>query len=238
LERRLALTPSVASLQTLTLRSSVRFRSVAPHHRSPTSAIEPAGQDLAAPLAPEIYGQYRSNGARMPVPSGQCCRSRSATFDRRIAAADHSREIGSIATACLARSSSPARHATGPLGAGVTTHSRSNGDFPVLAGIAPNWRSCLARFCLCTGVLESPRPFRPLCLCPENSVSRQRRLRFEETGSNAMSVRAAPSPTALSPQAEHPDLLQARPAKACRVASHDGDDSAIGARSSFRRRAP
>jgi hypothetical protein len=49
LERRLALTPSVASLQTLTLRSSVRFRGVAPHHRSPTSVIEPAGQDLAAP---------------------------------------------------------------------------------------------------------------------------------------------------------------------------------------------
>ena len=47
-------------------------------------------------------------------------------------------------------------------------------------------------------VLKSPRPFRPLCLCPENSVSPQRRLRFEETGSNAMSVRAAPSPAALS----------------------------------------
>jgi hypothetical protein len=50
---------------------------------------------------------------------------------------------------------------------------------------------------------------------------------FEETGWSAMSVRAAPSPTALSPRAEHPDLLQARPAEACRVASHDGDDSAI-----------
>jgi hypothetical protein len=105
LERRLALTPSVASLQTLTLRSSVRFRGVPPHHRSPTSAIEPAGQDLGAPLASEINGQYRSTGARMPVLSGQCCRSKSATFDRRIAAADHSRETGSIATACLARSS-------------------------------------------------------------------------------------------------------------------------------------
>src|SRR6476661_2180739 len=42
-----------------------------------------------------------------------------------------------------------------------------------------------------------------------------------------MSVRAAPSPTALSPRAEHPDLLQARPAETCRVASHHGDDSAI-----------
>jgi hypothetical protein len=70
LERRLALTPSVASLQTLTLRSSVRFRGVAPHHRSPTSAMQPAGQDLAASLAPEINEQYRSNGARLPVLSG------------------------------------------------------------------------------------------------------------------------------------------------------------------------
>src|ERR1700722_10033299 len=50
----------------------------------------------------------------------------------------------------------------------------------------------------CTGVLESPRPFRPLCLCPGNSVSQQRRFRFEETGSNAMSVMATPSPTAVS----------------------------------------
>ena len=39
-----------------------KISAVAPHHRSPTSAIEPAGQDLAAPLAPEINGQYRSNG--------------------------------------------------------------------------------------------------------------------------------------------------------------------------------
>src|SRR6516162_1569410 len=88
LERWLALTPSLASLQALTLRSSVRFRGVAPHHRSPTSAMQPAGQDLGAPLAPEINAQYRSNGARMPVLSGQCCRSRSATFDRRIAAGE------------------------------------------------------------------------------------------------------------------------------------------------------
>jgi hemoglobin len=42
-----------------------------------------------------------------------------------------------------------------------------------------------------------------------------------------MSVRGAPSPTALSPRAEHPDLLQARPAEACRVASHDGDDASV-----------
>src|ERR1700740_2296523 len=147
LERWLALTPSVASLQTLTLRSSVRFRGVAPHHRSPTSAMQPAGQDLGAPLAPEINGQYRSNGARMPVLSGQRCRSISETFERRIAAVDHSRETGSIATACLARSSSPLS---------PTTHSRSNGDFPEPGEWPLNRRSCLARFCLCTGVLESP----------------------------------------------------------------------------------
>ena len=42
-----------------------------------------------------------------------------------------------------------------------------------------------------------------------------------------MSVRAAPSPTALSPRAERPDLLRARSAEVCRVASDDGDDSAI-----------
>jgi hypothetical protein len=83
------------------------------------SGIEPdwvIGTSIGAPLAPEINGR-----ARMPVLSGQRCRSRSATFDRRIAAADHSRETGSIATACLTRSSSPLS---------PTTHSRSNGDFP------------------------------------------------------------------------------------------------------------
>ena len=162
LERWLALTPSVASLQALTSRSSVRFRGVAPHHRSPTSAMQPAGQDLGAPLAPEINGQYRSNGARMPVLSGQCCCSRSATFDRRIAAGES-----------LARDRFDSDCVLG-------TH-RSNGDFPVLAGIPRMGGGCLARFCLCNGVLASSQPFRPLCLCPQNSVSRQRRLRFEET---------------------------------------------------------
>jgi hypothetical protein len=43
---------------------------IAPHHRSPASAIEPAGQDLGAPLAPGFGRQYRSNGGRMPVLSG------------------------------------------------------------------------------------------------------------------------------------------------------------------------
>src|SRR5438128_564955 len=46
---------------------------------------------------------------------------------------------------------------------------------------SPEWAGCLARFCLCNGVLEPSQPFRPLCLCPKNSVSRQRRLRFDET---------------------------------------------------------
>ena len=125
---------------------------------------------------------------------------------RRPKLTDHSRETGSIATACLARSSSPPS---------PTTHSRSNGDFP-----EPSDKPRI-------GGVESPRSFRPLCLRAENSVSPQQRLRFEETGSNAMSMRAAPSPTALSPRVEHSDLLQARPAEACRGASHDGDDMAI-----------
>jgi hypothetical protein len=46
---------------------------------------------------------------------------------------------------------------------------------------APNVRGCLARFCPCNGVFEPSQPLRPLCLCPKNSVSRQRRLRFDET---------------------------------------------------------
>jgi hypothetical protein len=33
--------------------------------------------------------------------------------------------------------------------------------------LAPNWRACLARFCLCNGLLEPSRLFRPLCLCPK-----------------------------------------------------------------------
>ena len=77
-------------------------------------------------------------------------------------------------------------------------------------------KACTAR----SGVVESPRSFRPLCLRAENSVSPRQRLRFEETGSNAMSMRAAPSPTALSPRVKHSDLNQARPAEACRGASH------------------
>ena len=38
--------------------------------------------------------------------------------------------------------------------ASATTHSRSNGDFPVARRLAPNGRGCLARFCLCAGALE------------------------------------------------------------------------------------
>ena len=50
------MTQQVASSQTLTLRSSVRFMAAfAPHHRSPTSAMEPAGQDLqSASRRPEL----------------------------------------------------------------------------------------------------------------------------------------------------------------------------------------
>src|ERR1700738_400415 len=39
-------------------------------------------------------------------------------------------------------------------------------------------------FVSATASSESSQPFRPLCLRPENSVSPQRRLRFEETGSS------------------------------------------------------
>jgi hypothetical protein len=41
--------------------------------------------------------------------------------------------------------------------------------------------SSLVRFGLCKGVLERSKPLRPLRLCPQYSVSRQQRLRFEET---------------------------------------------------------
>ena len=49
-----------------------------------------SGAGSRGALGARNNGQHRSNGARMPVLSAQCCRS--ATFDRRIAAADHSRE--------------------------------------------------------------------------------------------------------------------------------------------------
>src|SRR6516165_4252974 len=68
------------------------------------------------------------------------------------------------------------------------TH-RSNGDFPVLAGIPRMGGGCLARFCLCNGVLASSQPFRPLCLCPKNSVSRQWRPGFEETRFECMTIK-------------------------------------------------
>jgi hypothetical protein len=42
---------------------------VAPHHRSPAQAMQPAGQDLRAFVAPK-RGHYRSNHGRMPVLSG------------------------------------------------------------------------------------------------------------------------------------------------------------------------
>jgi hypothetical protein len=127
----------------------------------PTSAIEPAGQDLGAPLASEINGQYRSNGARMPVLSGQCCRSRSATFDRRIAAADHSRETGSIATACLARSSSPLS---------PTDQSPHGGDFPERPQIPTYWRlPARSTWSLDSRTLPR-RTLWPFCLCTLKSL--------------------------------------------------------------------
>src|SRR5262245_61763762 len=42
---------------------------VGPHHRSPASATEPAGQDLWASSLPSER-QYRSNRGQMPVLSG------------------------------------------------------------------------------------------------------------------------------------------------------------------------
>jgi hypothetical protein len=60
------------------------YDGVAPHHRSPASAIKPAGQDLGAPLAPQIGQQYRSNRGRMPVLSAARYDPHPATLDRRI----------------------------------------------------------------------------------------------------------------------------------------------------------
>ena len=42
-----------------------------------------------------------------------------------------------------------------------------------------------SRFCLPIATPRAPAPFRAVCLWPKNSVSRQRRLGFEELGSNA-----------------------------------------------------
>ena len=82
LERRLALTPSVAS-SSFDIEILVRFRGVAPPE-APPRRWSRRGRISGRPWHPEINGQYRSNGAHMPVLSGQCCRSRSATFDRRM----------------------------------------------------------------------------------------------------------------------------------------------------------
>jgi hypothetical protein len=81
---------------------------------------------------------------------------------------NHSRENGSIATACLARSSSPLS---------PTTHSRSNGDFPnrrqrpAIGG--PSFR----RLVSATANFALRRVFR-VCLCAEIPVSQE-----TETGS-------------------------------------------------------
>jgi hypothetical protein len=51
----LPMTELIASSQLLTLRSSIRFTAaLPPHHRSPTSATQPAGQDPKAQPAPGI----------------------------------------------------------------------------------------------------------------------------------------------------------------------------------------
>ena len=77
---------------------------LAPHYRSPTSAMEPAGQDLGTPLAPEINDST--------APMAPECQSflDNVVAQRHLIAElprwNHSRETGSMATACLARSSS------------------------------------------------------------------------------------------------------------------------------------
>ena len=43
---------------------------VAPHHRSPASATEPAGQDLRAAFGAPSERHYRSNRGQMPALSG------------------------------------------------------------------------------------------------------------------------------------------------------------------------
>jgi hypothetical protein len=58
----------MASWQILTLRSSIRLVT-APHHRSPASAIKPAGQDLGSAFGTQVCRQYRSNRSGMPVLS-------------------------------------------------------------------------------------------------------------------------------------------------------------------------
>ena len=51
------------------LREGGYVERLAPHHRSPALAMEPAGQYLRA-LPPTSERQYRSNRCQMPVVSG------------------------------------------------------------------------------------------------------------------------------------------------------------------------
>ena len=88
---------------------------------------------------------------------------------------NHSRETGSIATACLARSSSPLS---------PTTHSRSNGDFPVLAASS----RCQAR---------QPRGGCPGRLCADAAAGLYRAAQAErslETGGRGASAPRATVP--------------------------------------------
>jgi hypothetical protein len=48
---------------------------------------------------------------------------------------------------------------------------------PSSGQVAPNWRDCWRGSCLCNGLLGLPEPFRRLCLCRQNSVSRQQSRR-------------------------------------------------------------
>jgi hypothetical protein len=150
--------------------------------RSPATAIEPAGQDLGAPLAPGNWRQYRSNRSGLPAISRQC----SCAVRQRLIA-------GSRRTGSDAGSGSPRRalllrrRDARACNIGAVTETGSielpdwHGEISWFFATNAELAGCLARFCLCNGVLEPSKPFRPLCLWPQYSVSRQRRLRFEET---------------------------------------------------------
>jgi hypothetical protein len=135
------------------------YDGVAPHHRSPASAIKPAGQDLGAPLAPQIGQQYRSNRGRMPVLSAARYDPHPATLDRRI------RESGE--TFPEIQSAIYRDNAASKLRLIIVWwESCATGDFPVQCRITPNWRRFVHTFCLCTLPIELRGPFRGLCLCP------------------------------------------------------------------------
>ena len=65
--------------------------------------------------------------------------------------------------------------------ASATTNSRLT-EISRFSAISPELAELPSEFVSAPASLNF-RPFRPLCLCPQNSVSPQRRLRFEETRS-------------------------------------------------------